>query len=85
MLTLSQIQALHNEIMFDECVLHAAAQIIDEHDVEERIEIAQMIAQMTIITTFDKLSKMISEIPSAKDLEHQIIEETVSQFLATLD
>lgn len=85
MLTLAQVQSLHDSVMLDEVVLTAAAPIMEADDIEARIVVAERLAQMVILITLDKLSEIVSDIPSAAQLSAAVIEKTVNDFADFLD
>ena len=85
MLTLDQIQTVHNDVMFDEMILATAAQIIDAEDVDTRVAVAEQIATMTIVMTLDKLSNLVADIPSAHAMQDAIMSKMVNDFIDSLD
>ena len=85
MLTLDQIQTVHNDVMFDEVILATAAQIIDAEDIDTRVAVAEQIATMVIVTTLDKLSNLVADIPSAHAMQDAIMSKMVNDFIDSLD
>ena len=85
MLTLDQIQTVHNDVMFDEMILATAAQIIDAEDIDTRVAVAEQIATMVIVTTLDKLSNLVADIPSAHAMQDAIMSKMVNDFIDSLD
>lgn len=85
MLTLKDIQAVNDAVMMDRLVIDTAFAGFDAGTIDERMAAAQLLAQMTIVVTIDKLSSLIKDIPSAADLENEIISKTINDLIASLD
>lgn len=85
MLTLKQIKTLGEEIMNDEFILNAAAPAVLSEDVDERTYAAYVFGNSVIALTLSKLSELISDIPSAEQMDEMFLADMMAGIENMLD